>query len=283
MQLPEDGFWARWRWVVVAACGLAFLLTMLSVGFAQPTTIVPLVSITLLGLLAALIIHTANQQRQAYRAALHDWSVRQAVQADRLRIATELHDVISHGLGAITIRARAGRLPSPSRPGAAVEALGDVEALARAATDDLRHLLRLLRDESQPAPLLPAPGVVTLPQLVEEARQGGLEVQTNGLEVHGLSPGQELTVHHIVREGLANSARHCGTTSVQVDLGLETSELVVTITDDGPVPGWEATPGAGHGLELLRMRVESLGGVLDFTRQGTGHRLRAVLPRSIND
>jgi signal transduction histidine kinase len=58
----------------------------------------------------------------------------------------------------------------------------------------------------------------------------------------------------------------------------EQDAIVVTVTDDGPVPGWMPHSGAGMGLASLHERVSALGGVLHAGRAGRGYRVTARLP-----
>ena len=96
-------------------------------------------------------------------------------------------------------------------------------------------------------------------------------------DLGSVSPGAQLAICAIVREGLGNSARHAGFTRVQVDLSREHDTISITITDDGPSAGWAAAPGAGHGLIGLRERVNSLGGALYAGPHTTGFRLEATV------
>jgi signal transduction histidine kinase len=82
----------------------------------------------------------------------------------------------------------------------------------------------------------------------------------------------------LVREGLANAARHAGPTDVVVDLDSEGNAVTVRVRDAGPVSSWRARPGSGHGLTGLRERVTALGGTLHAGPSAGGFELRAVFP-----
>lgn len=86
-----------------------------------------------------------------------------------------------------------------------------------------------------------------------------------------------LTVCAIAREGLSNTARHAGPTGVVV-VRRAPGAVVVTVEDNGPVPGWQPHPGAGQGLAGLRERVVTLGGTLHTAEDGEGFRLTVRLP-----
>lgn len=92
------------------------------------------------------------------------------------------------------------------------------------------------------------------------------------------SNGVALAVHRILQEGLANVTRHAGPTKVRIDLTRNGDTLCLTMADEGPVPGWRARPGAGHGLLGLQERVAALGGELSHSSSPAGFRLVAELP-----
>lgn len=219
-------------------------------------------------------------ERSAHEAALAEWAASQAVLTERLAIARDLHDLVSHGLGLITVRAAAARHVNASAPDATdlLEALDDVETISRQATGELRHMLRTLREADDPAPLRPADTLDSVPEIVEAARRAGLTVDVHAAGLPPISAGVQVAVCAVVREGLANTARHAGTTTVQVDVSVENGMVNVSVVDAGPAEHWRAAPGAGHGLAGLRERVTSLGGTLDAGATATGYRLVAALP-----
>ncbi len=106
----------------------------------------------------------------------------------------------------------------------------------------------------------------------------GENVEFHQEDLGSVSPGAQLAICAIVREGLGNSARHAGFTRVQVGLSREHDTIAITVTDDGPSTGWTAAPEAGHGLLGLRERVNSLGGTLHAGPHATGFRLEATVP-----
>jgi len=155
-------------------------------------------------LAAALVLGDAASARRAEAAA----AVEAAHQAERTRIARELHDVVAHQLSAIAVQAGAARIAGTG--GADRPVLATVERLAREALTELNHLLGALRrepagDTARP----PAPTLAELPALLATAGSAGVPAQ---LTVEGparpLSPGVELSGYRIVAEALANVARH---------------------------------------------------------------------------
>ncbi len=181
-----------------------------------------------------------------------------AVTEERLRLARELHDVISHGLGAITVHAGVARQILPTQPEEVPKLIAAIEESARDGTRDLRRLLDALRGTE-----LPAPTLDDLPATVDVRGQR-----------RPLPGNVEEVAVRVVREALANVVKHADGANALVVLDYRPDELRVEITDDGP--GGPVTP--GHGITGMRERVAACGGTLTVTAQERGVRVTAVLP-----
>jgi signal transduction histidine kinase len=199
------------------------------------------------------------------------------VLAERLRIARDLHDIVSHGLGLITVRAASTRhLPKPAEVAAA---LTDIEDAGRHATAELRRMLAVLREPSAAGRRAPVDSLEDLPGIVRGASVAGLRARLTAEPLGPVSQGVQVAVCKTVREALSNAARHAGPTEVRVGLHRDGADVVVTVADTGPsADGWQASPGAGHGLAGLRERVGSLGGTLSAEHVGGGFRVTARIP-----
>lgn len=239
-----------------------------------------------IGIIAATVtisvwaLVTLRAERDTHEAALTEWAASGAVAAERLQIARDLHDIVSHGLGLITVRAATARhLDDHGESRAALlQALEDVESASREATVELRRMLGVLRRTDDPAPRLPVDSLESLPGLIAGATRNGLAVEVDRGNLGDVSPGVQLAITVIVREALANTLRYCGPTAVRVRLVRSGSVITLTVTDAGSTPGWLAVPGAGQGLVGLRERTQSLGGTLVAEPHGRGFRLEARLP-----
>lgn len=274
--MQDDRSWRHWAWFAVSVAVLTLVPVSVGVGDSgRPAA--RLTQLAVLGLagvscwLAIKGIRLQGARRREVAAA----EARAAVSRDRLAVAAELHDIISHGLGAITLRARAGARDGSLEGTRA--ALTDVARLSHEATVELRQLLTVLHEGDSPAPLRPAVGIADLSRVVDGFRGRGLEVTTAGLDVTS-SPAVELLVHHVVREALTNVAVHAGPTRVRCLIAPEGERLRVTVSDEGPVSGWQPVPGSGHGLDMLRRRVAAAGGSLSHGPVGAGHLVEAVIP-----
>ena len=213
---------------------------------------------------------TERYERELMRRAAED-----AVVADRVALTRDLHDVVSHGLGLITVRAAVARRSSGDHQGA-FEALEDIESTSRRATADLRRMLTVLGTGS--TPLGPSPSIGEVSDLLEDARQVGLEpIYTPG-DTSRLSPSSEMMIYRIISEGLSNVVRHVGPTTVDVSWEANRGNVVVLVRDHGPRVGWEPRPGTGRGLSGLQAQVEHLDGVMSYGRWDEGFEIRVDLP-----
>jgi signal transduction histidine kinase len=208
---------------------------------------------------------------------------REAVEAERGRIARELHDVVSHSISVIAIQAQAVRHRlGPEQEREAADLRG-VEATARQAMAEMRRLLGVLRADGERLPLAPQPGLDQLPRLVERARETGLRVE---LDVVGtatpLSPGIDLAAFRIVQEALTNALKHAGASSVEVEVRYGERELELVVEDDGV--GSAQAGGNGHGLYGMRERVALYGGTIAIgSGERGGFRVHAQLPVQENE
>ncbi|MFD8752068.1 sensor histidine kinase [Kitasatospora sp. NPDC059577] len=234
--------------------------------------------------------------RRAYLTELEDRAARLererdaqskvAVAAERARIARELHDVVAHNVSVMIVQADGAAYVLDNSPQQAKEALGTIASTGRQALVEMRRLLGVLRTSDTAEEYVPQPGVEELPELLEQVRTAGLQVDyaTSG-HPRELPRGVELTVYRIVQEALTNVRKHGGPdvhARVAVDFGER--ELAVLVEDDGRGSTDEqlasgGTDGLGHGLIGMRERVGMVSGSLDVgPRPGGGFRIRAVLP-----
>ncbi|MEU7751179.1 histidine kinase [Micromonospora sp. NPDC049171] len=260
---------------VVAVVISVLVMAMCTVGTQGPLAVV-LPPLLVGGAVTAALwaVRRSRADRAAYESRLTAWAASEAVLAERLHIARDLHDIVSHGLGLITVRAAATRhLPKPAE---VAVALTDIEDASRHATAELRRMLTVLREPSAASSRAPVDNLDDLPDIVHGASLAGIRA---GLTVEPLGPvsqGAQVAVCKTVREALSNAARHAGPTDVRVRVYRDGTYVVVTVADTGPsVDGWRASPGAGHGLAGLRERVGSLGGTLSAERVDAGFRLTA--------
>ncbi len=202
-----------------------------------------------------------------------------AIEAERARIAGELHDVVTHNVSVMVVQAGAARLAVASSPDEATEALRAVENSGRTAIAELRNLLGVLSPPGDHAALRPQPGLGELDELISRVATAGLSVD---LHIEGtpqpLPPGADLAAYRVVQEALTNVLRHAGraATSVLVNWG---ENLVITVSNTGGPALRVTAEQPGRGLLGLQERLSLYGGELDAgPRPGGGWQVRAVMP-----
>lgn len=178
--------------------------------------------------------------------------------AERNRLARELHDSVGHALSVVTIQASAAGRVLDSDPAFARTALAAIEDSARAALEDLDHVLGLLR-EDRTAPR-PQWTLDDLPNLLAQTRIAGVTVEsTVAGSLAALPAAVSREAYRIVQEGLTNVLRHAG--KVPVELRLAVAEDAFELDLSNPVNGTRPPrDGGGHGLSGMRERVTVLRG-----------------------
>jgi signal transduction histidine kinase len=218
----------------------------------------------------------ARREQGARERAERAEAARRRADAERLRIARELHDVLAHSISVINVQAGVGLALLDTDPEQARTALTTIKAKSKEALGEVRQVLGTLRAPGA-APRAPAPGLDRLPELVEQARSAGLSVQVQGA-VPSLPPGADLAAFRIVQEALTNVVRHSGSRHARVHLAQAGGALHLRVDDDGPATGAEAG-GSGNGLAGMRERAAALGGTIEAgPRPDGGFRVLAVLP-----
>ncbi len=265
---------SRWLWLAIAA--IVVLLVAPATGTEQPWVRAAFWVTTASALgLAAWAAYRLRVERAEHRRRTTEW----AVTRERLAIARDLHDIVSHALGAVTVRAAVGRRLGAADPAEALAALRDIEDAARAGTNELRRMLAVLRTDPAVPPLAPVPDLARLPDLVAAAERNGLTVRLAcDSDMTQLDDGVQLAAYRVVQEGLTNTARYAGPTGVDVALRRVGPALRVRVADDGPRQGWQPRTGAGHGLLGLTERVSALGGSVRARAAPPGFVLEAELP-----
>jgi signal transduction histidine kinase len=203
---------------------------------------------------------------------------RNAVIEERRRIARELHDVAAHHLSAVVVKSKlALRIDTPEDLRQANEFAA---ASASEALGSMRHLVSVLSDVTDGAPLAPQPRLEELTAITRRMESAGLHVEmTNLSTIPTLSRQTELAVVRIVQEALTNVLRHRGPGDVWVSIVNSACALDVFVDDDGTPPDSTVDFGHGHGLVSMRERAAACGGDLRIERSPRGGwRIGATLP-----
>src|SRR5579884_117730 len=204
---------------------------------------------------------------------------REAVAAERSRIARELHDVIAHSVAVMTVQAGAAEEMLKVDPSRAAEPVRAVQETGRQALVEMKRLVAMLREHDDELGLEPQPGVADVERLVAQVREAGLavELRVEG-EPRALPIGVELSAYRVVQEALTNALKHAGAASAVVTLRYGTDDLEVEVADDGR-GGVGGEADAGHGLVGMRERVGVFGGTFAAgPRASGGFAVQARLP-----
>ncbi|MFG1618516.1 sensor histidine kinase [Nonomuraea wenchangensis] len=264
-------------------------------------------TILLLGwFVASGVAATVTRHRQAYleqaeqRAAeaerTREEVARRRAGEERLRIARELHDSLTHSISVIKVQAGVAVHLARKRGEEVPAALLAIQEASGDAMRELRATLEVLRDDSAPPPdpapahthahaPAPAPeecvpsGLDRLDDLVRRARSIGLPTTVTVAGARrALPPEVDRAAYRIVQEALTNVSRHAGAAAAQVRVEYADAELVVQVDDDGSASAGEP-PVPGTGLRGMRERVSALGGRLRTEpRPEGGFTVHAALP-----
>jgi signal transduction histidine kinase len=283
---------------IAAANLVSFVVYVFVRGLgADPPLLVGLGGLVLLALVVAWGMFVRARRQLVH--SLRDRAVRaeseqrlrveQARQLERTRIAREMHDVLAHRLSLLSMHAGALEFRPDAPPAEVARAAGVVRASARAALEDLREVIGVLRDTTDgetsdgASGNRPQPTLGDLPALVEESRQAGLRVHEE-YRLPALDPTPSVsgrTAYRVVQEGLTNVRKHSpGALATVVVDGVPGESLIVEVRNPPPVGEQQAPlPSAGTGLIGLLERVGLAGGSLEhgWTTDGD-FRLRARLP-----
>ena len=210
------------------------------------------------------------EQREE-RQRLEIEEARRAIVEERMAIARELHDVVAHSLSVIAIQSGVGRHVLDTQPDEARKALSAVESTSRAALEELRGVLGVLRRGDDGVRVTtPTPSMDDLVELIERIRTAGVPVQLRvSGEVCTLSQGLELSLYRIIQEALTNVVKHTSSASTTVDVTYRADEVLVDVRNAATTPPREATLDeranravTGHGIIGMTERARSFGGSL---------------------
>jgi signal transduction histidine kinase len=208
--------------------------------------------------------------------ALRVLGERDAMLAERRRIARELHDVVAHTVSVMVVQSGGARRQVALDPARALAALDQVEATGTETLSELRRLFGLLHPHDAPGV-----GLADLGALVARVRAAGLDV-TLDLEPSGgaLPAGAELAAYRLVQEALTNTLKHAGpSASAAVSVAWADDAATVVVRDTGWGSGGPRGDGSRRGLVGMRERVESFGGqVAAGPCPDGGFEVRATLP-----
>ncbi|MEV0268408.1 histidine kinase [Hamadaea sp. NPDC050747] len=268
----------RPMWIGLAAGLVGSVVSDLDDAWREPITVFFASAILIVPLLIGVQLRMARElARQASDRAAQVVSRVRA--EERATIARELHDIVAHHVASIVLRVSVAADVLPIEDPRVRKVLDDVRTTGSSALTDLRRLVAVLRDV-QPADYLvePAGLVLALESAVDRSRGLGLTVEAAiDPTVTELDSRTALAVLRLTQEGLANVAKHAGTSArAELSIHVRGEQVAFELRDFG---GGAAPSGdGGHGLVGLRERVELLGGGLLAAPATPGWRLSALVP-----
>ena len=237
------------------------------------------------------------QERAELVERSREEEARARADAERLRIARDVHDTVAHAIAIINIQSGVTAHVLDKRPQRAREALVTIEQTSSQALREMRAILGVLRDTDNGR--TPHPGLDQIDELTAQAREAGLDIK-----VEATSPPPSLpsavgsAAFRIVQESITNVVRHVGPTRVTVALNYGIDAVNIRVTDEGRCPatggdragpqqtaqratykGTGSSEEPGRGILGMRERCQLLGGELTAGAvTGGGFEVNARLP-----
>ena len=222
----------------------------------------------------------AERDRAARAEQAREEETRRRVDAERIRIARELHDVVAHSMAMINVQATAASMQLAADPASAAEAIQAIRGASKSGLRELRAILEVLRQVDGGSPAVPVPDLRAIAALAEATSAAGTPTTLEAAEpLVPLPPPVALAAYRIVQESLTNVVRHAGRAAATVALRQDGGYLHVDVVDDGGAAPAPFSEGTGAGLAGMRDRAAALGGTLDAgPRPGGGFAVHARLP-----
>jgi signal transduction histidine kinase len=243
---------------ILAALPLAALASQHDTGeaFAQARGALELAWLIAAGAAGEALRQAERRAEEAERT--REETARRRANEERLHIARELHDSLTHQISVIKVQAEVAVHLARKRGEQVPEALLAILEAGREAARELRATLEALRDDGTSPPH----GLDHVPELVQRARTTGLDAKLT-IEGHrnDVPAAVDRTAYRIVQESLTNIARHAAAATASVRIDYRPDALVIRVDDDGKATSATA-PVPGVGLLGMRERVTALGGRL---------------------
>ncbi|RUR01544.1 sensor histidine kinase [Labedella endophytica] len=270
LRLAETRGVRRFPW---SLCAVVVVVAVVSLGFGADG-----IEDRVRGMLLGVVVLAASWVLGVRTRRMRAEVAARARAEERLRLARDVHDVLSHSLGTIGVRAGVSAHVSALGEAELRDVLREIEADSRSSLSDLKQLLQAEREvASTPAsvPLMDA-----LADVVRSAERSGIasRFDSDG-DLDGLPATVRTTVLRVVQESVTNVIRHSSASSVAVRLSVSADAVDVEVRDDGR--GAPSGFREGHGLMGMRERVELVGGILDIGSSGEGFAVSVRLPLTV--
>jgi signal transduction histidine kinase len=265
---------------VAAAGALASLVSVLALGTPSPGEVVAEAALgAVAGLMAGIsrrqYLSRALQAEQllAERSRADAERDRAAALAERNRLGRELHDVLAHSLGALSVQLEAAGalLDHDGDPGRARALVHEARQLAVQGLEETRRAVQALRDVP----------VELSEQLASLAAREGAALEVTGHR-RALPPDAGMALYRAAQEALTNARKHAPGAPVTIALAFEPASTSLVVTNGaaaGPAaPAELGATGGGLGLKGMRERLELVGGRVEAGAGPVGFRVEAAVP-----
>jgi signal transduction histidine kinase len=242
-------------------------------AFAQARSALELAWLIAAGAAGEALRQAEHRANEAERT--REETARRRADEERLHIARELHDSLTHQISVIKVQAEVAVHLARRRGEQVPESLLAIREAGREAARELRATLEALRDDGKSPPH----GLDHVPELVQRARTTGLDAKLT-IEGHrnDVPAAVDRTAYRIVQESLTNIARHATAATASVRIDYRPGAVVIRVDDDGTATP-DTAPVPGVGLLGMRERVTALGGHLQAApRSEGGFTVQAELP-----
>ncbi|MCV2489870.1 sensor histidine kinase [Geodermatophilus sp. YIM 151500] len=225
---------------------------------------------------------SSQERLRELTAAEHAREAERRLQAERVRLARDLHDSVGHAMSVIALHSNVAAEAIGRDDGAARRAVEQIGAATSAQLRELRATVKLLRSPAVDVER-GAVGLAGLHRLAEGAREAGVAVDLDVDVADGCLDGAiEAAAYRIVQESLTNVLRHSGATHAAVTAGIRGDRLELVVVDDGAGTCPDDDQGSGSGLVGMRERAAMLGGQVTAGRGDGGFVVRAALPTRLD-
>ena len=239
------------RSLAVAAGGIAVLATgwLVAAGDIEPRAAIGWVFFRIgASVMSAALGESVRSRRVIAADALAhaERDARARLDAERLRIAREVHDTVAHAIAIINVQSGVTAHVLDKRPDRAREALQTIERTSSRALHEMRAILGVLRDPDDSR--VPHPGLDQIDELAAEARRAGLDLAVAAPAAPPPVPGAVgSAVYRILQESITNVIRHAGPTRVVVALDYGPDNVRVSVTNENPDAGTKGRQAAAEG------------------------------------
>lgn len=271
------------RLVALIALAIAGITTSLILNVDEDESFAPEFIAEVATVLLPVAYADAVRSRQERVAAAIEAESDARVQAERLRIARDLHDGVAHTLSVIAVQSgvAAHHLDGAPDDDPVRMALERINATGKKSLEDLRGMLGVLRSTDD-VPLRPTPtDPDDLGELADVADAAGirLDITTSGAFPAHANDASVVAVHRIAHEAITNVARHAGSVPATLELEHGDDVAVLRVVNTTSARTAPASPSTGVGVIGMRERAEALGGSLTTRAPlGGGFEVRATIP-----